>query len=576
MSLHEDIEAIPLAEVAPGATNVPVMRFQRGEDFAPVSDLGALRYEEPFATKLPLESLVVNQGSDTLVVALHGAMTADKHHLPRFEWLRTLSATPYSAMYFSDPTLRLTNDLLLSWYMGLRDHNLYPLLAERIRTVQEALGAKQVVLIGSSGGGFASLQVSSHLPGSVAVAFNPQTDLNRYLVSGSRKVQRRFIELVMPHLAPSGIEALPAEGDWFGDLGDRASVLRRYRTKRNNRVLLVQNRLNVHHLEEHYAPFIDLVARTQEPGHTRVKLYDGPDGHKPPAPREFIAMLSDAVKWISGISGDLESEEVQPTGGAEVQNMAAEVVQDLLDEVRALRRERDEVLDQVKELRETINRLGRRMTRIPFETANWTSPLNELSKLSDGVTASQAITSFTLRPQDAVQVVHHVSTAKPELVVECGSGMSSVWIGHAIRGNGSGRLISLEHDPAYFHQTLRLLERNGLTEIVDLRLAELKEYPDGSGQLWYDTAVLQDLQDIDLLLVDGPPAATGDQARYPAMPFFGNRMSDGGVVVLDDTDREDEQRVLRRWEESFRLESLLGGEPSRDQRASMLRFTGRR
>jgi hypothetical protein len=58
-------------------------------------------------------------------------------------------------------------------------------------------------------------------------------------------------------------------------------------------------------------------------------------------------------------------------------------------------------------------------------------------------------------------------------------------------------------------------------------------------------------QPIDLLVVDGPPGNIQKQSRYPALPLFYRQLSDRSTIILDDGLREDEQRIVARWEREF-------------------------
>jgi hypothetical protein len=104
-----------------------------------------------------------------------------------------------------------------------------------------------------------------------------------------------------------------------------------------------------------------------------------------------------------------------------------------------------------------------------------------------------------------------------------------------------------------------MLEERGLSkwaEVVDAPLTEVKI--DGRTWRWYDPAILPE-GPFDLLLVDGPPASVGDEARYPAVPMLSGRLADDALVVLDDTRRPDERAIGERWAEEFdgfALESL--------------------
>ncbi|GAA4889771.1 class I SAM-dependent methyltransferase [Streptomonospora salina] len=157
-------------------------------------------------------------------------------------------------------------------------------------------------------------------------------------------------------------------------------------------------------------------------------------------------------------------------------------------------------------------------------------------------------------------VVRLVDRHGPDLVVECGSGASSVWLGYALRRAGRGRLVALEHSGYYAERSRRLVRDHGLDDIVEIRDAPLTEWSPDSGadgdadeadRPWYDAAAVADLHDIGLVFVDGPPGSTAEQARYPALPVLIPRCASDAVFVLDDADRPDERAVEERWLEEF-------------------------
>jgi predicted O-methyltransferase YrrM len=146
-------------------------------------------------------------------------------------------------------------------------------------------------------------------------------------------------------------------------------------------------------------------------------------------------------------------------------------------------------------------------------------------------------------------VASRVWDARPELIVECGSGSSSVWLGYIVELLGLGQVISLEHDQRYFEASRDLVRAHGLEKVVEIRYAPFEAWTDGSGadHQWYALMAIEDLANIGLLLVDGPPGPSGHQARYPAGPLLFPRCREGAVVVLDDADREDEKAISDRW-----------------------------
>jgi hypothetical protein len=54
-------------------------------------------------------------------------------------------------------------------------------------------------------------------------------------------------------------------------------------------------------------------------------------------------------------------------------------------------------------------------------------------------------------------------------------------------------------------------------------------------------------------LVDGPPGyGEGmSHSRHPALPVLADRMAPGGMVFLDDADREPEREIVSRWSEEL-------------------------
>ncbi|MFC4057837.1 class I SAM-dependent methyltransferase [Planomonospora corallina] len=157
-----------------------------------------------------------------------------------------------------------------------------------------------------------------------------------------------------------------------------------------------------------------------------------------------------------------------------------------------------------------------------------------------------AASADALRP-----MIEWILRTEPKVIVECGSGSSSVWMGYVAERTGS-TIIALEHDPHYAELSRALVEAHGLSDVVDVRLAQLREWRNGEESWqWYALDAVEDLAEIGLLFVDGPPGATGPLARYPALPILLPRCADQVAVFLDDTRREEESAVSDRWAAEF-------------------------
>jgi predicted O-methyltransferase YrrM len=150
-------------------------------------------------------------------------------------------------------------------------------------------------------------------------------------------------------------------------------------------------------------------------------------------------------------------------------------------------------------------------------------------------------------------LVDLVIAERPSLVVECGSGASTLWLALAMRRFGiDGRIIALDHDPVFGGKTRDLLARHDVRDLAEVSDAPLESYSlDGETYSWYARRAWEDLTGIDLLFVDGPPAATGHQARYPALPLLSGSLSPVATAVLDDLVVPDMQDVLRRWLDAY-------------------------
>ncbi|MFB9069922.1 class I SAM-dependent methyltransferase [Citricoccus parietis] len=132
-----------------------------------------------------------------------------------------------------------------------------------------------------------------------------------------------------------------------------------------------------------------------------------------------------------------------------------------------------------------------------------------------------------------------------------GSGASTSWMGEFVRRHG-GKIVSVDHLEEYAAQTRHEVEARGLGDTVEVRLSPLQpvDIKDQTFQ-WYGLEAFHDLRDIDLLVVDGPPKSTGENARFPALPVLLDRLAPGCLVVMDDFNRPDERAIVEGWLDQF-------------------------
>lgn len=204
---------------------------------------------------------------------------------------------------------------------------------------------------------------------------------------------------------------------------------------------------------------------------------------------------------------------------------------------RYIKRQSIDVIRQVEALMQLIPRVESQFRRYP-PSGWWALPADTLLFLSD-----------------------YMEQERPRRILEVGSGSSTVWTGTFAKQAGA-ELVSLEHDADYAKKTRALVHEFGLKEVVTVHHAPLRtvELEDGVFD-WYEPNVVKEIEGpFDMLIVDGPPEATGSKARMPALPMLEHLLSEKCLVLLDDTHRTDEQEILKIWLEHFPGFEMLSGD----------------
>jgi predicted O-methyltransferase YrrM len=167
---------------------------------------------------------------------------------------------------------------------------------------------------------------------------------------------------------------------------------------------------------------------------------------------------------------------------------------------------------------------------------------------------------WPMSPDALLRLHEYIIFAKPKKIVEFGSGVSTIVICDALRQNGFGLLYSIDHLEQFGTQTLENIKKESLEDFVDLRIAPLELWKnkhmhnDKNSTFWYKKNSISNIQDIDLLIVDGPPGATCPFARYPALPAFYDKLNTNAQVWLDDTNRNEEKEICKTWADKYNMD----------------------
>lgn len=183
----------------------------------------------------------------------------------------------------------------------------------------------------------------------------------------------------------------------------------------------------------------------------------------------------------------------------------------------------------------------------------------------DGGQLSPELHGWPVSPDFAVMLIGMVEANDYDLVIEFGSGTSTLLMARALaraatlRGRSVPAVqVAFEHLERFFRQTRSILERADIANAVQLELAPLQPWTSSQGSDYMFYACQRRLAAIvraapgpisrALVLVDGPPSATGTHARYPALPIVLTLLPGVAMdVLLDDHDRPDEQQVSAMW-----------------------------
>jgi predicted O-methyltransferase YrrM len=272
---------------------------------------------------------------------------------------------------------------------------------------------------------------------------------------------------------------------------------------------------------------------------------------------ETIAMLITA--WLAGALG-----LGLATGAGPVQTVALMALGLLLGGLLLLIRHNLALAARIGNLAaqsertlDTVRRLGTRVEKeVKAEIRQTFRQLEALQNLSAMLPAGDVLPAtrvWAASPDLLVVLVDLVIAERPSLVVECGSGASTLWLALAMRRFGiDGRIVALDHDTAFSGRTRDFLARHHVGDLAEVRDAPLETFRlDGETYSWYASRAWEDLTGIDLLFVDGPPATTGHRARYPALPLLNGALSAAATAVLDDLVVPDMQEVLRLWLDAY-------------------------
>jgi predicted O-methyltransferase YrrM len=201
--------------------------------------------------------------------------------------------------------------------------------------------------------------------------------------------------------------------------------------------------------------------------------------------------------------------------------------------LRALHSKVSKKSDQINREIQKVTVENKKQSMIAYRQ---TEAFIQLSNLMQFKSAIPPTRSWAASPDLLLLISETVKKNKPALVVELGSGVSTL----VCAKSGARKVISIDNSEQYGGKTRDLLKEHKVRG-VEIRIAPLRPYANGSE--WYEVSVLKDLKKIDLLIVDGPPGSKNPEARYPALREFKDKLSAKAIVIIDDVNRDGERKL---------------------------------
>ncbi|MGO2111258.1 MAG: class I SAM-dependent methyltransferase, partial [Pseudoclavibacter sp.] len=244
---------------------------------------------------------------------------------------------------------------------------------------------------------------------------------------------------------------------------------------------------------------------------------------------------------------------------------------DVRDSLAGAHETLDSILQATNATRTDLKSINPKVDQNGIEVVKQVEALIQLLSRVDTLTQRfPSSGGWAMTPDSLLLLSDLIRERKPRVIVELGSGSSTVWLGNFARDVGA-ELHSFEHLEEYRNATSRDLERFKLEDTVSLNLAELTDIEiDGETRRWYNPQAFEGLSEIDMLIVDGPPKSTGPEPRLPAFTMLREHLAPGALIVVDDLQREAETTMVRTW---MQQDSGLIWTPWSASRTGVLEYT---
>lgn len=175
------------------------------------------------------------------------------------------------------------------------------------------------------------------------------------------------------------------------------------------------------------------------------------------------------------------------------------------------------------------------------------------------------ITPWTMNSTEIRHICNEIIVNQRKNIVEFGSGFSTVCIAQLLKSNHiKAGFISIDNNSDWISFLKEILKNQNLEEYVNFVTAPLADVPSQYGwkeqKTWFNTEVLDNelkqINNVDLIIVDGPEGNSTPFARYSAIPYLKNKLNHSYAVFLDDANRKHEIEITNLWQTMLNCKSM--------------------
>ena len=166
--------------------------------------------------------------------------------------------------------------------------------------------------------------------------------------------------------------------------------------------------------------------------------------------------------------------------------------------------------------------------------------------------------NWAVSPDISLILISEILSVRPKTIVDFGSGISTLLARYSLdliddTENLERRIYSFDHEEKFVKATQNEISLHNFSwdpKIIYAPLSTIK-INDFNFE-FYETTELDSIEVVDLIFIDGPHGKNGILDRFPALSLTFNKLSQNGVIVIDDTKNFPEsQKLVQLWRQEY-------------------------